>query len=144
MRSENSTFFEYDNFGNVVATTDARGGTIQREFNDSNQIEREIDALGRETNFRYNSQGFLVATVDALGNIVEQVLTETGELVAQIDALGNTTGFVTDAGRSSDLNKKCNRRSSYHSSIAGRRNSCDLFRFVGNYSNFNRFFTGRA
>ena len=99
-----------DRWGNVLQVIDARGYQTDYEYNDLNQLVREVRPLvlvvaenGAETwerpvnHWYYDALGRLVATRDANGNLRSNEYDAAGRLMASKDAFGNATRHVYDA-----------------------------------------------
>lgn len=125
-QSELVTETEYDNNGNVIRITDARGKTtifkyddrnrrIRTYFHDENMsdlsdnpyIETTYDKLGRKiaerdpagvvTQFKYDSVGRLTKVIDATGGETTYTYDELGNRLTQTDAEGRTTTMEYNA-----------------------------------------------
>jgi YD repeat-containing protein len=99
-----------DRWGNVVAQIDPRGYVTYTEFNESNQVVRQIgppvevvgeDGLVRwqspETHWVYDNLGRLLETRDANGHVQGNAYDAAGQLIRSVDALGATTLHAYDA-----------------------------------------------
>lgn len=104
------TEFDYDQFGNLLATTYAVGtpfeASVVQEYDPVTQwLLTTIDELGRETAYTYDDFGRVVTTTlpdpDSEGPLAAPVLTnvydEEGNLWKTIDPLGRETAYTYDA-----------------------------------------------
>lgn len=101
---------KYDRWGNVVEATDARNARTNYEYNEQNQVVREIRpevkvvaADGSETNSRpvsrwfYDALGRQVGSQDANGNIRRNVYDAAGRLISNRDATNALTRVAYDS-----------------------------------------------
>ncbi|HDD24734.1 MAG TPA: hypothetical protein ENF52_04795, partial [Chloroflexi bacterium] len=85
------TTLEYDEFGNVVSITDARGATVSNEYDVTGTfIVRTVNALGHRTHVQYDPRNGKVVMAedqngvrnlteyDALGRIVQTAIVDPG------------------------------------------------------------------
>lgn len=104
------TQYKYDRWGNVIEAIDAKGGVTTFEYNQSNQVVREIrpqvtvvHADGSETlerpvlTYLYDARGQLIATRDANGNVRRTTYDEVGRVLRSTDGTGQSTDYAYDA-----------------------------------------------
>ncbi|KZX21404.1 DUF6531 domain-containing protein [Rathayibacter tanaceti] len=83
--------FSYDEHGDLVATTDADGGSARLERDEAGRVVAAITPSGAVTRFRYDAAGRLVSTRDALGATWRYEYDAGGRRVAVVDPLGERT-----------------------------------------------------
>nr|WP_237399477.1 DUF6531 domain-containing protein [Rathayibacter iranicus] len=83
--------FSYDQYGDLIATTDADGASARLERDDAGRVVAAITPSGALTQFRYDAAGRLVSTRDALGATWRYEYDTAGRRVAVIDPLGGRT-----------------------------------------------------
>lgn len=93
----NTTYFQYDEVGNVIKQTDANGNVIQYEYDAMNRRSAMINANGYKTLFKYDLAGRLINTIDANGNITINHYDGLGRLTSVVTEEGRTTKFQYDA-----------------------------------------------
>ena len=89
---------EYDSLANITKLT-KRGGDLsivkQYEYNEQNDVTKQIDAKGNETHFTYED-GNLTVITDALGHESHINYNQYGHPITIIDPLGNHVEFDYD------------------------------------------------
>ncbi|MEL7496446.1 MAG: putative Ig domain-containing protein [Planctomycetota bacterium] len=88
---------EYDNFGNVISTTDEAGNQIQNTFDSQNNLLSTTTPLGEVTQFVRDAGGNIIEQIDPRGNSTRFTFNQNDDLTSVIDALGNATEFTYDA-----------------------------------------------
>ncbi|NWG12949.1 MAG: tandem-95 repeat protein [Acidobacteria bacterium] len=116
-RNGNTTVYEYDADGNIIAQTDPLGNTTHFTFDaNGNQLTKtdplgntwtstydannnklsDTDPLGNTKSWTYNSNNQVLIETDALGNVTSYEYDAKGNLTKKVDALGNTTTYAYD------------------------------------------------
>jgi RHS repeat-associated protein len=95
-RLGNPTTYLYDERGNVVSETNARGATTTRTYDANNDLLTETDPLQHTTAFSYDGDGNLLSRTDPLGNVYRNTYGPFGLLLTSTDPLGNTTTNTYD------------------------------------------------
>ena len=90
------TSFVYDDSGNLIETTDARGNTTQNEYDERDRLIRTTDANGQVTQFRYDLEGNLIGVIDPLGHVTTNRYDARNRLIQTIDPEGGVTRFAYD------------------------------------------------
>jgi RHS repeat-associated protein len=89
---------EFDERGNVIASTNRLGQTARWEFEPVfNNVTRAIDRLGRETVFGYDARGNLTSIKNALNQTTTFAYDGFGQLTSITDPLNHTTTLEYDA-----------------------------------------------
>lgn len=83
--------FSYDQYGDLIATTDADGAGARLERDEAGRVIAAITPSGAVTQFRYDAAGRLVSTRDALGATWRYEYDAVGRRVAVVDPLGGRT-----------------------------------------------------
>ncbi|WP_181134379.1 DUF6531 domain-containing protein [Rathayibacter tritici] len=83
--------FGYDRFGDLIATTDADGGTARLERDEAGRVVAAVTPSGAVTRFRYDAAGRLLSTRDALGATWRYEYDTGGRRIAVVDPLGART-----------------------------------------------------
>ncbi len=63
----------YDKAGNIIATVDANGRTVQMQYDAFGRLTNTIDAIGNTISFEYDKNGSQTALIDGKGNCTEFV-----------------------------------------------------------------------
>jgi RHS repeat-associated protein len=87
---------EYDEVGNLIATTDPAGNVTHFEYDALGRTIRTIDPLDGVTENFYDDAGNLIQTIDPRGNATTNTYDEFGRLVMVTDARGGTTHYEFD------------------------------------------------
>ncbi|MCR4826566.1 MAG: hypothetical protein K5882_06400 [Bacteroidales bacterium] len=95
----NTTTFTYDDYGNLVTTTDALGNTNTMTYNIAGNITSTRDPYQAETKMTYNNADELIRMVDPLGNAMQMSYDSRGAITAMMDAKQQVTHFTYDALR---------------------------------------------
>ena len=105
---EQTTEYEYDEAGNLVAIRRLKGGTgphetdaeILRTYDDCGNMTSETDPEGNITRFTYDCAGNLASRQDPNGNVWNFTYDDAGNLRSAADPLGNRTVYeYDDAGK---------------------------------------------
>ena len=95
--AEASTYYEYDDFGNVVLLTDPEGHQIQYLDHDvMGNATRVIDAKGNEWTLEYDAMGRLLSVTDPLSHQTTYEYDGNGNQTAVVDALSERTEYRFD------------------------------------------------
>ena len=110
-------FYEYDNFGNMVAMVDETGlrtemvyddknrqvavsvpgyGTTTYSYNDADELISEVDAEGHEEIWEFDAVGRITFTRDAVGNTASYVYDVRDNVIRVTDGRSNVTQFTYD------------------------------------------------
>ena len=87
----------YDAKGNLIASTDARGHTMQFEYDASGNPTATIDAKGARSGVQYNARGDITADTDRRGELVTVGVDSRGLISRTTNALRDSSQFVYDA-----------------------------------------------
>ena len=68
--------FEYDDAGNVTATTDAENNRSEMTYDGLNRVTSITNALGDDTQLRYDENGNVISVQDRNGNVTRTVYDE--------------------------------------------------------------------
>ncbi|QWL31149.1 DUF6531 domain-containing protein [Rathayibacter toxicus] len=79
--------FEYDQYGDLIATRDADGNTARLERDEMGRVVAAISPLGAVTRFRYDQAGRLLSRQNALGSIWRYEYGSGGRLTGIVDPL---------------------------------------------------------
>ncbi len=88
-----TTFYEYDDLGNVTRETDARGMETVRTYNEFSQVTSVTDRNGHTKSNGYDSQGNLLTESDAAGKTIVHSYNGVGQRESTTDRNGNVTRF---------------------------------------------------
>jgi len=78
-----STYFEYDQAGNLTKQTDAEGEITTFEYNAFGQVTKTTDPEGNVITNNYDQRGRLITTTDALGYMTYNTYNSFGELIEE-------------------------------------------------------------
>jgi RHS repeat-associated protein len=92
----NTTTFEHDSLGNLVAVTDANGAVTRFGLNKNGLVTAITDAHGRVKTLEYNAAGQLTRYVDCSGEVTQYDYDVIGNLLRITDALGQSTHYRYD------------------------------------------------
>ena len=81
----NNTFRTYDHLGNVLTSTDGRGGVTTYVYDKDNQLLQVTTPEGSKTSYAYDAVGNRIAVTDANGHTVTQVFDKNNMLLTTID-----------------------------------------------------------
>jgi RHS repeat-associated protein len=91
------TEYAYDVRGNRISVTDTYNHVTSYEYNDADQLVKEIDSDGNETTNAYDAAGQLITTTDALNHATHYAYDDAGRLIEITDALGHTASTELNA-----------------------------------------------
>ncbi len=83
--------FSYDDHGDLVATTDARGNTARLERDTTGRVKTAITPSGARTSYSYAPSGLLASRRDPDGAVWHYEHTTAGRLSAVVDPTGART-----------------------------------------------------
>jgi YD repeat-containing protein len=87
-----TTYMEYDAFGNLIRSTDARGNSSSYYYNQFGAMERSMNPLGGVTTQTWDEMSIrLQATTDASGTTVRYSYDPLGQVIAVRDTAGNVS-----------------------------------------------------
>lgn len=87
--------YKYEN-GNPVEIENSEGAIWKNEYDDKDQITKEIDPLQRETSYSYNAQGLPTSITDAKGGSKSFKYDAQGNLLSYQDCSGKETKWGYD------------------------------------------------
>ncbi|WP_228147195.1 RHS repeat-associated core domain-containing protein [Acinetobacter sp. ANC 3832] len=90
-----SVHYKYEN-GNPVEIENSEGAIWKNEYDDKDQLTKEIDPLQRETSYSYNAQGLPTNITDAKGGAKAFKYNEQGNLISYQDCSGKETKWGYD------------------------------------------------
>ncbi|WP_243901653.1 RHS repeat-associated core domain-containing protein [Acinetobacter bereziniae] len=90
-----SVEYKYEN-GNPVEIKNAEGAIWKNEYDDNDQLTKEIDPLQRETSYCYNAQGLPTSIIDAKGGLKSFKYDAQGNLLSYQDCSGKETKWGYD------------------------------------------------
>jgi len=89
---ELTTYMEYNGFGNLIRSTDARGNSSSYYYNQWGALIRSANPLGGVSKQSYDELNIrLISSTDANGNTTYYSYDPLGQLVATRDAQGNVS-----------------------------------------------------
>lgn len=92
------TDFRWDAKGRVTSIGGSNATTMSRyEYDNSNNIIRQVDGNGNATTFTYDNNGHLLTATDAQNHTVRYTYANYGRLASYTDQLGHQHQFVYDA-----------------------------------------------
>ena len=91
-----ATTFEYDEAGNPISKTDARGCVSRTLYDELGRQVEVIDPSGASTRSEYDAEGNVTAVIDALGNRKETVYDLFGQTASVVDCMNNVGHFAYD------------------------------------------------
>lgn len=92
-----SVTFTFDEFGNALTQTDARGNTTTFTYDTRfNKVSAVTDPLNHTTAITYDSNGNALAITDANGNASQYSYDAFGDLIQTIDPTGSKTAVAFD------------------------------------------------
>jgi RHS repeat-associated protein len=92
-----TTTFDYDQQGNLLATTNPTGQTVNRTYDGLNQVIEINDPIRGATTLTYDSRGNLRTQTDALSAVTTFEYDEAGQLARTLDALGGVEQYDYDS-----------------------------------------------
>jgi RHS repeat-associated protein len=113
---------EFDDRGNVIASTDELGHTIRTEYEPVfNQVTRVIDELGHVTVYSYDSNGNMLSMTNAMGQTTRYSYDQFGQLESVTDPLAHITRIEHDAyGNMSAVVDPAGNRTTKENDVIGR------------------------
>ncbi|WP_226667005.1 RHS repeat-associated core domain-containing protein [Microbulbifer aggregans] len=113
--------YEYDDYGRLVAKTDASGGMHRIEYNAEGLPAKITDAGGRVWKREYNTSGQITASTDPLGHSTQYTYNPIGLVGSVTDPLGNTTRYLWNPqGKLAAVHDPMGRSQHYRYDIAQR------------------------
>jgi len=99
-RLNHPTVFEYDERGNVLKKTDARGGVTEFTYDANDNVLTEKNALNKTTTYTYDENNNRTSVKDPLGNLTQFTYNALGKVLTVEDPLHHvTTNTYDSAGR---------------------------------------------
>ncbi|MFC4333715.1 golvesin C-terminal-like domain-containing protein [Salininema proteolyticum] len=92
-----TTRYEYDESGNVVAETTPMGHTTRYEYDAAGRKVSMTDPLGQSELYEYDAVGNLTSSVDKAGNVHRTRYDRLGRLVEQVNPAGESLLLRYDA-----------------------------------------------
>lgn len=92
-----TTTSAFDAVGNVISTTDAKGRTNQRFYDERRRMTKEIDPLLGETHYTYDSRDNLLSVTDANGNTHRFTYDKVNRKKTEARPMGQTITYHYDA-----------------------------------------------
>jgi len=89
----NSTYYEYDDTGKLIAITGPLGEKSTYTFDDQGRMVESVNPNGHSQTFKYNSEGLPIEWIDPSGAIWERKYNTKNQLIEATDPLGNITRF---------------------------------------------------
>ena len=93
----NTSYIEYDAYGNPIKTTNANGYATTYTFDAGGRKLSETDALGNTTYFTYDCNGNCTSIKDALGNVTKYDYDAMSHLVKETYADGSVISYKYDS-----------------------------------------------
>jgi len=87
----------YDESGNLIAATDARGKTTFYEYDALNRLILRTDPMGGETEYFYDDAGNLIQFIDPRNYATTIEYNDINRPIRQIDANGKVTQYFYDS-----------------------------------------------
>ncbi|MFV8783264.1 RHS repeat-associated core domain-containing protein [Microbulbifer sp. SA54] len=113
--------YEYDDYGRLVAKTDATGGVHRIEYNAEGLPAKITDASGRVWKREYNTSGQITASTNPLGHSTKYTYNPIGLVGSVTDPLGNTTRYLWNPqGKLAAVHDPMGRSQHYRYDIAQR------------------------
>jgi|GEM_PF-6334123 len=91
-----TTYFTYDDAGNLATTKDGRGKTSSTTYDADNRLIEVEDPDGDVTNTEYNALGEVIKTTDPRGVVTLNVYDDRGFLVENVQGYGEMDAVATD------------------------------------------------
>lgn len=91
-----ATHYEFNEFNDMLSTTDANDNQTTYEYDDSHNVTTETNALEERTTHTYNEWGLLTSTTDSTGATTEYGYNSLGQLSVITSNLGLTTTYEYD------------------------------------------------
>ncbi len=91
-----ATQYEFDEFNNMLSTTDANDHATTYDYDASHNLITETNALDQQTTHTYNEWGQLTSTTNARGSTTEYVYNTLGQKTVITNSLGLTTTYEYD------------------------------------------------
>ena len=89
--SENVTIEKtFDDSNNIIKYKDKNNNEWQYEYNDSGNVTKEIDPLGNVKEYKYNLSGKLSVIIKADGSEIRYKYDKKGNITETVDELGNS------------------------------------------------------
>ncbi|WP_232363770.1 RHS repeat domain-containing protein [Desulfogranum japonicum] len=92
-----TTKYEYDKLGRKVATVDPAGGVTTSSYDALGNLIAVTDAKGQTTSFTYNQIGQKISETRPLGNIFTSKYDQAGRLLQTMDAKGQQKTYQYDS-----------------------------------------------
>ena len=91
------TTYQYDEFDELIATTDGLGNTATATYDRDGNITGTTDHLGHTATLTYDALNRVVKMTDALGDQTKIAYDGDGNVVSRTDALGRKTTYAYDS-----------------------------------------------
>jgi YD repeat-containing protein len=117
-----TTQFEYDAVGNLIAVTDPLGRVTRHEYDLEDRRIRTVHPDQTTRSYAYNAAGQLIQETDETGAITKREYDPHGNLIAITDAEGNTTRTLFETAEDSPISMAAARRPTGIELPGGRRN----------------------
>ncbi|WP_380168902.1 DUF6531 domain-containing protein [Jannaschia sp. R86511] len=131
----NSWYYEYDQVGNLITTTDPKQSRTYTTFDYSDRLVRTVDGLGNEVIYDYDANGNQVSVTDAAGTTsttydADNRPTETTDALQRVttftyDPVGQVTQQTSPAGAVTTWTYDAESRVTTEVSPRGNEADCD-------------------
>ena len=91
-----TTFFTYDNVGNLISKKDKEGKTTTYVYDSLNRLVKVIDPLNGETAYTYDNRDNLIALKDAKNQVTTFTYDRNNRLTKERRPLGQETNYQYD------------------------------------------------
>jgi len=92
-----TTFFTYDNAGNLTSKKDKEGKTTTYEYDSLNRLKKVIDPLNQTTAYTYDNRDNLISLKDAKNQITTFTYDKNNRLTKERRPMGQETNYEYDA-----------------------------------------------
>ena len=94
----NITIYEYDNLFNVVSETLPNGGKRANNYNYKDNVIKTTDALGNSLTYNYDNFGRLISVIDdkSCNQLTVKKYNDNGLLESETDAIGTKYSYTYD------------------------------------------------
>lgn len=91
-----TTSMKYDERGNLIQSTDARGQQIFYDYDEFNNLITVTNYLGNSSGYTYNDYGQIINVTDENAHTSGRLYDDIGQLVTITDTVGNATHYEYD------------------------------------------------